>query len=152
MLTFNVNFKQNFYGEFTVMDDIQKFYSDIEKIKKHERADNGGNYDGLRVCNTICDFFEKNNSSLAGLGTSFAGYWMDTYINSSEKMEEEPTAEHIDKLAAMQSLLEGSTDYTECLTQDDWKELCSLTNYEAEDLPIEILNDLMIIFVDKKAL
>lgn len=134
------------------MDDIQKFYSDVEKIKKHYRANNGGNYDGAAVCNEICDFFARNNSSLGGLGNAFAGYWMDTYINNSTNLHEEPSAENVDRLAAMQSLLDGSTDYTECLSDSDWHELCSLTNYEAEDLPIEVLNDLMAIFVDKRAL
>ena len=67
-------------------------------------------------------------------------------------MEEEPTQDHIAKLAAFQSILEGSAEFTECLTQEDWKELCSLTNMEAEDIPIETLNDMMMIFVDRQAL
>jgi hypothetical protein len=57
----------------------------------------------------------------------------------------------IDKIGAMQSLLELDLEETKALSDNDWKELCSLTNYEAEDLPLDLLNDLMSIFLEKQA-
>lgn len=134
------------------MDSIQKFYTDIDKIKKHERADNSGKYDGGRACQKIGDFFCASNRSLGEIGASFADYWMQTYITPSSDPVNEPTDANVEKLAAFQALLEGSTEGTECLTTDDWKELCSLVNCEAEEIPLDLLNDLMTIFVDKKAL
>lgn len=134
------------------MDSIQKFYSDIEKTKKHYRA-NHQTYDGNAVCQEIADLFCKNNRNLGSLADSFAGYWIDTYIRASLNPNEEPTAENIDKICALQALLDGSPEAqdVECLTKEDWKELCSLVNMEAEDMPLDLLNDLMTIFVDKQA-
>ena len=135
----------------TDMDSIQKLYSDIEKIKKHHRS-NSATYNAQEVCTQVADLFARNNRHLESLARSFSDYWMNTYILNSSNMEEEPTQDSIAKLAAFQSILEGNAEFTECLTQEDWKELCSLTNMEAEDIPIESLNDMMMIFVDRQAL
>lgn len=134
------------------MDNIQKFLADVDKIKKHDRADNGGNYSGERVCKKVCDLFSANNRSLGELGASFADYWMQTYVLKSSDMTNEPSSENLDKLASFQSLLDGDEEGTKSLSDSDFKELCDLVNYEAEDLPIDVLNDLMTIFVDKRAL
>lgn len=135
------------------MDNIQKFYSDVEKLKKHYRANNSS-YNGEAVCRQVQDLFAKNTRGMGSLGDSFSEYWLNTYILNSPNINEEPTAESTEKLCAMLSLLENSDDPkdTEALTKQDWKELCSLVNLEAEDLPIDLLNDLMIKFVDKQAL
>jgi len=134
------------------MDSIQKFYSDIEKAKKHYRA-NHQNYDGDAVCQEIADLFCRNNRNVASLADSFSGYWIDSCIRPSMNLSEEPTPEHIDKICAFQALLDGHPEErdVECLTKEDWKELCSLVNMEAEDLPLDLLNDMMMIFVDKQA-
>lgn len=140
------------YDYSSIMDSIQKFYSDIEKAKKHYRA-NHQNYDGNAVCQEIADLFCRNNKGIVSLADSFAGYWIDTYIRSSLNINEEPTPENIDKICAFQALLDGQPEQRDiaCLTQEDYKELCSLVNMEAEDLPLDILNDMMTIFVDKQA-
>ena len=135
------------------MDLIQKFSSDVEKIKKHYRAEHQ-TYNGEEVCNQVAAFFEQQNRDVASLAHSYASYWKEAYILPSQNMEEEPTREHIDLLAAMMALLldvEDSWQFTECFTQEDWKQLCQLTNYEAEDLPLELLSSLMKNFVDNQA-
>ena len=45
------------------MSDISKFLADIQRIKKHVRADNGGKYDGRKVCEQISSLFASSNSS-----------------------------------------------------------------------------------------
>ena len=135
------------------MDLIQKFSSDVEKIKKHYRAEHQ-TYNGEEVCNQVAAFFEQQNRDVASLAHSYASYWKEAYILPSQNMEEEPTREHIDLLAGMMALLldvEDSWQFTECFTQQDWKQLCQLTNYEAEDLPLELLSSLMKNFVDNQA-
>ena len=135
------------------MDLIQKFSSDVEKIKKHYRAEHQ-TYNGEEVCNQVAAFFEQQNRDVASLAHSYASYWKEAYILPSQNMEEEPTREHIDLLAGMMALLldvEDSWQFTECFTQEDWKQLCQLTNYEAEDLPLELLSSLMKNFVDNQA-
>ena len=133
------------------MDGISKFVSDIEKIKKHDRADNNGNYDGERACKSIADLFISNNKYVQNLASSYADYWMQTYIYNSTDIKNEPSDTSLDKIIAMEALLENSSEDTACLTKEDYNELCSLTNMEAEDLPLDLLNDLMTIFVDKQA-
>ena len=134
------------------MDSLQKFYSDAEKIKKHERA--SGSYSAGKVCEQIKELFERNNRSQGDLAASFSDYWLEEYINSSTDFENEPSDEHLDKLIAFQALLEMSQDErdTECLTKKDWKELCSLVNLEADELDLDLLNSLMTVFVSKGAL
>ena len=131
------------------MDNIQKFSSDIEKIQKHIRSSNNGSYNGKEACSEICSYIVTSYKDIASLAGSFADYWMNTYINSSVDLDKEPTELNKDKIIAIYSLLAGKSDNTECLSR---KELCNLTNYEAEDIPLDLLNDLMSIFVDKHAL
>ena len=135
------------------MDLIEKFSSDVEKIKKHYRTEHQ-TYNGEEVCNQVAAFFEQQNRDVASLAHSYAGYWKEAYILPSQNMEEEPTQEHIEILAGMLALLldvEDSYEFTECFSQEDWKQLCQLTNYEAEDLPLELLSSLMKNFVDNQA-
>ena len=134
------------------MTDLQKFFADSDRIKKRDRADNGGAYSAERATEKIIELFVSNNSGLGTLPDSFADYWKKSCIDVSADLENEPTRENMDKLGAMQSVLDGTTDFTECLSDDDWKELFALTNYEAEDLPEDVLEKMMMIFVEKQAL
>ena len=77
---------------------------------------------------------------------------MNKYILNSTQPENEPTDEHIKILGAMQALIENDVSSTEALSNEDWKELCQITNCEAEEIPIETLNSLMMIFLDKQAM
>lgn len=124
------------------MDGIQKFCSDIEKIRKHEKS----------VSEGAKNLLVRNFPNIKNLAQSFADYWDETYIKASPDQSKEPTKENVDKLVALYSLLDCDTEFTSCLTDDDWKNLCSLTNLEAEDMDLDILNNMMMIFVDKKAL
>ena len=133
------------------MTDLQKFFSDVERIKKRERAEHSS-YDSTRVVESVIELFISNNRDMISLASSFADYWQKTYIDTSSQREEEPTRENIDRLAAMQSLLDGETFATEILNAKDWKEISSLVNFEAEDIPIDMLEKMMMIFVDKQAL
>ncbi len=133
------------------MDNIQKLVSDIEKIKKHYRAEHGNNYDGEKVCEQIKDLFTKTNRTVSSLANSFADYWNDTYIRTSMDIKNEPSDDNINRLAALQGILDGEPEDTDILTDEDWQNLCETVNAEAEDIPIETLNSLMTIFLDKKA-
>jgi hypothetical protein len=133
------------------MTEIEKFRSDVQRIVKRERAENAGRYNASRACRQTADLFESNARVPGSLPHSIADYWLTAYIHTSDTPDEEPTNEHIDKLGAMMSFLEGNTEDEELLSDDDWTEIGKLTGYEAEDLPIEILSRLMTILVDKKA-
>ncbi len=116
------------------MTRIDKFASDLEKIKKRSSS--------ADFLSEARDFFcrEYKNSSLA---QSFAFWWEQNSPSDSPNVE---------KLVALSSLLDCKVEGTECFSPSDWKELCQIVNSEAEDLPLDLLNDLMIIFVDKQAI
>ena len=132
------------------MDNISKLYADAQRIKKHYRAEHG-KYDGGEVCGQIKELFGRNNGHVKSLALSYADYWYDTYIMNSAEMATEPTEQHLKVLGSMQGLIDNEAEQITELSQDDWTELCELTNYEAEDLPLEFLNDIMILFVDHQA-
>ena len=133
------------------MDDSQKFYSDIEKIKKNIRASHPA-YSSQEACEQVRSLFVSNHRDAAPLATSFIDYWEETFIKNSGSPDEEPTEQNIRRLAALNALLYGKDENIEIFLPDELKELCSLTNLEAEDVPIDLLNDIMTIFVDNKAL
>ena len=132
------------------MDNVQKLFSDIEKLKKHERA-NGNSYDGEKICLKIKEVFARNNANCSSLALSYADYWFDAYIAPCADKNSMPDEKALDVLGAMQSLLENDASGTAALSAVDWKELCSLTNLEADELDINLLNDLMVAFVDQQA-
>ncbi len=140
------------------MDTIEKFYSDAKRIIKYDRANNAGAYDGFRASKQIGKHFISLYKDLGDLPYSIADYWEKTYIEQSTSTAEEPTEKNIIWLAAIIALLEGdffqnaSDLEKKALSHDDWKELCSLVNYEAEDLPLELLTSLMSVFTEKKVL
>lgn len=138
------------------MDNIQKFYTDIQRIIKHDRADNGGAYDGLRASKSVSKYFIALQRDVGNLPHSIAEYWEQTYILPSSKLDSEPTMPHITWLAAALLLLNDSfkekanSDEKTVFSKKDWEELCNLVNYEAGELPLEVLTSLMSIFTEHK--
>ena len=134
------------------MTDIQKFQADISKIMKHDRADNGGHYDGKRASKAIAGLFENNNRYLGTLAPSLTDYWLNTYILSSADAVNEPTEQNISRICALQSFIDGDESAVDILTQDDWSNLQELVNCEAEDIPLDDLQNMMGIILNKGAL
>ena len=132
------------------MDSIQKLNSDILKAKKHHLAENNGAINLQKLCDEIIKLFVSSNRGIEGLARSFADYWANKYVLSNP--DGELSEKSINVLLSIQALFENEVSLTDSLDAEDWKELCELTNYEAEDLPLEFLNNLMIIFVDRKSL
>ena len=130
------------------MTDIQKFSSDVKKIIKMNRFQDGSlNLED--TCEKIIQPFERASSVPASLSGSVASYWKTTYIDTSNEQENEPTQEHLDVLCGFLSFLENSDENFDLISNSDWKELSELVNCEAETLPIEILQQLMSILVEK---
>ena len=130
------------------MTDIQKFSSDVKKIIKMNRFQDGS-LNLKDTCEKIIQQFERASSVPASLSGSVASYWKTTYIDTSNEQENEPTQEHLDVLCGFLSFLENSDENFNLISNSDWKELSELVNCEAETLPIEILQQLMSILVEK---
>ena len=133
------------------MTDIGKFLSDIQRIKKHDRQNHSGNPDYNRIFRDLNSLFLRSTSCPADLARSVFEYWENEYIFNSQNQKEEHSEENSQKLAAMLAFLEDSDEFQSVLTQKDWQELRDLVNYEAEDLPVDILQSLMRVLVEKGA-
>ena len=129
------------------MTDIRKFVTDLEKIKKIFRQNNSGKWDYNKLQKDIRNLFERSTSCPTGLPASIFEYWENQYIYKSADLGEEPTTDNINKLAAFLAFLENTDEYQELITDEDWEEIGPLVNYEAEDLPVDILQNLMMILV-----
>ena len=133
------------------MTDINKFLSDVQKALKHDRQNNGGksNYD--RVKGDLRRLFERNAAAVGELADSVFEYWENEYIYRSADLAWEPNEDNRNRLAAYLAFLENSDEYQELISDDDWNELGRLVNFEAEDLDVDVLQDLMKILVSKGA-
>ena len=133
------------------MTDIGKFLSDIHRIKIHDRQNHSGNPDYNRIFRDLNSLFLRSTSCPADLARSVFEYWENEYIFNSQNQKEEPSEENSQKLAAMLAFLEDSDEFQSVLTQKDWQELGDLVNYEAGELPVDILRRLLRVFVEKGA-
>lgn len=133
------------------MTDIAKFLTDAKKILKFDRQNNSGKSDFDRIENNLRSLFDRSTSCPGQLPNTVFAYWVSEYVATSADMKAEPTDENLDRLAAMLAFLENSDEGQEVLTDDDWQEIGELVNDEAEDLPINVLQDLMSILVSKGA-
>ena len=133
------------------MTDINKFISDMQKTLKHDRQNNGGKSSYDRVKNDLRRLFERNAAAVGELADSVFEYWENEYIYRSSDLTWEPSEENQNRLAAYLAFLENSDEYQELISDDDWQELGRLVNFEAEDLDVGVLQDLMKILVSKGA-
>ena len=140
----------SFYNNF-IMTDIGKFLSDVEKVKKHARNNKPGfsGYNDIR--DDIRNLFERATSCPMGLPGSIYEYWENTYVFNSTDLMYEPSNENTGKLAAMLAFLNNSDEDQDLISDEDWQEIGRLVNYEAEDLPVNILQELMMVLVSKGA-
>lgn len=131
------------------MTDINKFLTDIQKSLKYDRHNNGGKSDYNRVKNDIQRLFERTTSCPGSLPHSIFDYWENEYIWKSQNITEEPSEKNQNLLAAFLAFLDNSDEYQDFISNKDWEELGRLVNFEAEELPVEVLQDLMKILVSK---
>ena len=133
------------------MTDISKFLSDIQKSLKHDRQNNSGKSDYNRVKNDLRRLFERNAAAVGELADSVFEYWENEYIYRSTDINAEPTEENQNRLAAYLAFLENSDEFQDYVSDADWQEFGRLVNFEAEDLDVDVLQDLMKILVSKGA-
>ncbi len=133
------------------MTDIGKFFSDVDKLKKHIRQNNRGKCDYDAVKKDLRSLFERAANCPTDFPSSLYEYWENEYIYKSADLSEEPSQDNIGRLGAMVAFLNNSEEYDDLLSQEDWEEMGRLIDYEAEDLPVELLQELMAILVSHGA-
>ena len=144
-------FKKNIIIE--NMTQIEKFLSDIKRIIKYDRANNGGRYDGKRACTEISKLFARNNPNLGVLATSLSDYWLEKYILASENPENEPTEENIEKIKAFQCFVDNIDDESlDSLSAEDFENLKGFVDEASEELDLDALQNMMGILLDRGAI
>ena len=133
------------------MTDINKFLSDVQKTLKYDRQNNGGKSDYNRVKNDIRRLFERNAADVGELADSVFEHWENEYIYRSADLIWEPSEENQNRLAAYLAFLENSDELQDLISDDDWNAFGRLVNFEAEELDVDVLQDLMKILVSKGA-
>ena len=123
----------------------------MQKSLKHDRQNNGGKSDYNRVKNDLRRLFERNAAMVGELADSVYEYWENEYVYRSADIKAEPTEENQNRLAAYLAFLENSDEFQELISDADWTEFGRLVNFEAEDLDVDVLQDLMKILVSKGA-
>ena len=134
------------------MTDLGKFYADVQRCLKHERADNNGNYDGLRASRAVEKLFVSCSRGLECIAEPLAEYWEQTYIQKSTNIAEEPQKKNIDWLANVLALFDGELEPEQDFSKKDWTEISDTVNAEAENLPLEVLSSIMSTIVERKVL
>ncbi|WP_191013882.1 hypothetical protein [Treponema zioleckii] len=135
------------------MTTIEKFLADIQKTVKFDRANNGGHYDGKRACTQIAKLFENNNRNIQNVARQIADYWLNTYVMGSADPMNEPSEENIARIKAFQAFADNDeSEDISILSADDWETLRDFVNYEAEDLPLDALQNMMGMILDHGAL
>ena len=133
------------------MTNIDKFLTDLHKIVKYDRQNNSGKSDYNRFYGDLRKLFIRSTSCPTDLPGALFEYWENEYVFKSADVAAQPSEENARRLTALLAFLEDSDEYQDILTGNDWKELGELVGYEAEDLPVDILQDLMKVLVSHGA-
>lgn len=134
------------------MDNNSKFYADIQRILKYDRANNNGNFNPERACKEIGNRFASSYKNFGALPEGIAQYWLENKVLSSSDISQEPTEDTINWILDADDFLSAEKDKTYCFSKTDWEEIRELVNAEACDLDINLLSDLMSIIVENGAL
>ena len=134
------------------MDNNSKFYADIQRILKYDRANNNGNFNPERACKEIGNRFASSYKHYGAIPEGISQYWLENKVLSSSDISQEPTEDTINWILDADDFLSAEKDKTYCFSKTDWEEIRELVNAEACDLDINLLSDLMSIIVENGAL
>jgi len=126
------------------MTQSEKFSSDLKRIKKANRSASHFNMNAALI--DIERIFTKQNSQTRELASSLFDWWKNEWARGPEL---EDIA--LDKLSSIYSFLNEEED-TDALDQNDWARIKDEVSYEAENLPLELLSQMMKTIVSKGAI
>ena len=134
------------------MTEIEKFTSDVAKLRKMDRHDNNNTSDYNRLSEKLASLFERTAQVDKSLAGTIFDYWEKSCIWNQADLSEVPSEEDVAKLAGFLAFLNNSDENSNYVSDEDWRELAELVNYEAEDMDIQKLTELMAILVEHRAL
>ena len=135
------------------MTETEKLITDLKKAVKFARSADGS-LDYYKVNDELAKLFERSSDSSKSLANAIFDYWEKEHVTSSKSFVEgnEPTEDNIRLLGAFNAFLNKSDELEELVSNEDWREIGVLVNYEAEDMEIGELTELMSILVDHGAI
>lgn len=123
------------------MDKTQKFSADLQRIKKRNRNGDSFNMDG--ALKDIESLFSSQNPQCKNLAFSLFDWWKNEFVRGPEL--EGPALE---KIIALEAFLNCEED-TGALSAEDWIRVKDEVGYEAENLPLDLLSEMMKTIVEK---
>lgn len=127
------------------MKDIDKFFSDADRLIARWRAEGTGNT--TRLAASLKGHFDSYSRGAAVIAEPLSSYWKDTYTDSLSTAEGQKDA--VSWLGSLNSLLAGEFDETMDFPERDWAEIRDTINAEAESMDMDLLSDIMMIIVDR---
>lgn len=116
------------------MTKSEKFSSDISRVKKS---------DAQSALKEMERLFVGQNSQWRGLAEALFSWWKDEHARGAEI-----SGIAAQKLCALQSFLCGE-EPDGSLDQKDWQRIREEVGYEAENIPLDALNDMMRTIVER---
>ena len=131
------------------MTEIGKFVADVGSMMKHARSAGGNSVRYADVSSDLRRLFVRASGCPGGLPESVFGFWEGEYASDAPDGILSDSAR--EKLAALLAFIAGSDEYRDVLDGNDWSTLARLVNYEAEELPLDMLNSMMSALVENGA-
>lgn len=123
------------------MTKSEKFSSDINRIKKSNCSN--GFFDIQAALDGMERAFVGQNPQCKGLAMALFSWWKDEFARGAELPQSA-----MQKLCAMQAFLCGE-ETDDSLDKSDWQRIREEVGYEAENLPLDALNDMMKTIVER---
>lgn len=126
------------------MTDIDKFYSDADRLAKHS------GYDEVGKNAFAAGLIRKFLSITGAYGTiseELAGYWNNKYATQLDTIEsrKEATTWFASVIALLSGAFESDMDFSD----NDWEEIQETISAEADTLDINTLTRILSVIVDR---
>lgn len=126
------------------MNNFDKFASEIHKTASRSAQNQRGS---MTLAQDLAHLFEIWTRDIQSLGHLFAQYWLDSYaidLNNPDALEASLTW-----LKQAYALLSCEFSKDMDFSEKDWYELKEIVTSEAEDLDLDLLTNLLTIFVER---
>lgn len=127
------------------MTDIDKFYSDGERIMKRAAAAQTGN---KKIAEDLARLFQVAARGYDVIAESLSNYWIATYADGLSGENERKAA--IEWFANVLALFDGEFMPDMDFEDRDWDEIRETVSAEAETLNLDVLTSIMTVIVERK--
>jgi hypothetical protein len=127
------------------MTDIDKFYSDADRIMAKAGAPGSGGT--AKLASDLSRHFLLWARDYGDVGTDMATWWMEHYADTLGSDEGRKAA--VEWFGALLALLTGNFTAEMDFPTDDWNEIRDTVSACADDLDIDIITTIMTVIVER---